>query len=1853
MVAIISGNSLGLSLGSLAALGQRGQVGTAGQGRSGEQSFVNIANGNLVLQGRDDVLIGRGLDVQAVRTYNSQGLLTDDNGDNWSVGAFGQKVVLTSGTVGTAGSTLMRTDRDGAQAIYTWDVGRNGYVSPAGSGAFDTIAYNNGAAQFIWTDGDTGRVERYQSSGVGRLISITDADGNTVSYAYNANGTVLSVTDANGDITYYDYSGTNLTQLRTVAKSTDGQTNVTLTRVRYAYDSSNRLSTVIVDLSPEDNAVADGKTYVTTYTYDGTSKRIASVTQGDGTKLSFTYVQAGGSYKVETVTDALGQVTRFTYSATTGTTTVTDPLGAQSTYLYDAQGQLLQMHQGVTAGNLSGLSQVSYRYDDAGNVTGVTDGEGREVAYEYDANGNLLKETDSAGNLHTRTYNAANQLLTDTVYADAAVSRGVFSKEASLAEITRYVYAQGNPRLLRFSISAQGDVTEHRYDSYGQAVTTVRYTGGGYNVSPLGATAVPTEAQMTTWAASSSTQDLRRTERTDRVYDARGALSSSTTYGEIDATGAGIAASAAKTQYVYDQHGWLLKTIEPTGGGTTTYVYDGLGRVLSVSAPSLDGGTTANTTVTSYDDAGGKTSVTIATGLVTVSAYDKAGRLVSATQQSTGTGVLGTTIYAYDKGGNLLMTQDPTGVRKWMLYDEAGRKIVDIDATGAVIEYVYNASGQLRQTVAYATRLTAPKLAQLVDGAGLPTTAWSATNTTTSLAGLRPAANTAQDQKVWRFYDNAGRLAWQVDAFGYVTQTTYDGASRILSVTKLAKPIDVAPLLNGADVNLGVDPSTLGGIALSLNDPGPTALARLAVLTAAVEGAENGGMVTFFDGETVIGSALVIDGKAVFALDRFSVGTHSLRAAYSGDLWRPASVSKAVQKIITPATTAATLSAQRNPTAGAQAAILSVGLTTPERTDLALASGLVTFYNGSKVLGVGIVINGVATLAVNELPKGILALRAEYNGDATHIKATSYLEWSTDGLIPTATTLKIAGIPSTRIGFLGQFDSYTLSAFVTNVGGASSAVPAGTVSFYNGTAFIGSAAVVNGVATLQISSFSANPLRAVYSGGGGNAGSSTPIDQYGSAVPSPTNLTLTAQPYFNSSGLFYLTARVAGAIPTGVVTFFAGTQLLGSSNVGSSGEALLPTTFLPLGTSTVLKAVYSGDANNANSILNEGAAVAIPSTKTSLPRGDYLSPDGPVTFIHSPNGRFIFGVGYGSVGVSGVNEQRTYQSNWAVTAPVNPADEGNEREHYSFRFDSDGRLAIYTDGGMVAVDFGTAGKGGQSLELQDDGNLVLYTSDRKVVWSTGPATAPFQPTQKEPRELTNAVDLLLAQEAVVGLPMPASISLVAPPNVPSPSATLSVFDGQKLIASFSNPYANGFSLPPMSLGIHPLRLVYVNGAFAASRTIELNVKPAVSEIVVNASKSVVPFGSPAVLTAQVALAAALRSDAFVGRMATGVVTFYRNGVALGTAQVVNGVATLSISDLPAGVASFTASYGGDENYRSSQTSSDSWVKMEGFSVSLINLTTPTIAQDGGLSVQVTGKTPTGLVSFYSGTTLLGTVAVREDGTAILRGVPIPVGTHTFSAVYSGDESNADGAITFTQSVTGTSIPTVLVGLDAAQDRTTTQLYNRNGQLQGTLDAEGYLTEYKYNAAGERIETIRYADRAANFTSVSVRMAAVAIARASGDLKGLRPVGSNPDDIRTYAFYNARGQLVGQVDGEGYLTETIYDARGNLAQTKRYYNLAKTPGSATATLATIRPDLHAQDQSVTQTWSAANQLLRVWASLWVFRIRSIGRGLRSERLARAWVPAWAPCSMCLAVCWRGLANGPPPGAWPWATSPPRG
>jgi len=79
MVAVITGNGLGLDNTSLQKLGgTSGGAAQVGQGKGA--GYVNLATGNLVLQGSDEGLVFAGTQLSFIRTYNSQGQLA---GQDW------------------------------------------------------------------------------------------------------------------------------------------------------------------------------------------------------------------------------------------------------------------------------------------------------------------------------------------------------------------------------------------------------------------------------------------------------------------------------------------------------------------------------------------------------------------------------------------------------------------------------------------------------------------------------------------------------------------------------------------------------------------------------------------------------------------------------------------------------------------------------------------------------------------------------------------------------------------------------------------------------------------------------------------------------------------------------------------------------------------------------------------------------------------------------------------------------------------------------------------------------------------------------------------------------------------------------------------------------------------------------------------------------------------------------------------------------------------------------------------------------------------------------------------------------------------------------------------------------------------------------------------------------------------------------------------------------------------------------------------------------------------------------------------------------------------------------------------
>src|SRR5205814_2052675 len=119
--------------------------------------------------------------------------------------------------------------------------------------------------------------------------------------------------------------------------------------------------------------------------------------------------------------------------------------------------------------------------------------------------------------------------------------------------------------------------------------------------------------------------------------------------------------------------------------------------------------------------------------------------------------------------------------------------------------------------------------------------------------------------------------------------------------------------------------------------------------------------------------------------------------------------------------------------------------------------------------------------------------------------------------------------------------------------------------------------------------------------------------------------------------------------------------------------------------------------------------------------------------------------------------------------------------------------------------------------------------------------------------------------------------------------------------------------------------------------------------------------------------------------------------------------TLTTSALTQGLHSVTAAYQGDANDRPSASAGQAQRIQSATAVGLSSSLSVTAGSPVTFIATVTdvapgSGTPTGLVSFYDGTTLIGT-STLVAGVAKLKLSTLGVGSHTLSAVYAGDTTH--------------------------------------------------------------------------------------------------------------------------------------------------------------------------------------------------------------------------------------------------------
>ena len=157
-----------------------------------------------------------------------------------------------------------------------------------------------------------------------------------------------------------------------------------------------------------------------------------------------------------------------------------------------------------------------------------------------------------------------------------------------------------------------------------------------------------------------------------------------------------------------------------------------------------------------------------------------------------------------------------------------------------------------------------------------------------------------------------------------------------------------------------------------------------ATVTSAHGAIPDGDLVTFYVGNTMLGSVALASGVAAYTTSTLAAGQHTIKAVYQGDAMYEISSAKVTQIVDKNATTTS-LSSSLNPSHYRQSVTFTATVTSswPETP-----TGRVAF-NGPKTIGYATLSGGVATLTTRKLAVGTHPITAKYLGDADNATSTS------------------------------------------------------------------------------------------------------------------------------------------------------------------------------------------------------------------------------------------------------------------------------------------------------------------------------------------------------------------------------------------------------------------------------------------------------------------------------------------------------------------------------------------------------------------------------------------------------------------------------------------------------------------------------------------------------------------------------------------------------------------------------------------------------------------------------------------------------------------------------------------------
>ena len=531
---------------------------------------------------------------------------------------------------------------------------------------------------------------------------------------------------------------------------------------------------------------------------------------------------------------------------------------------------------------------------------------------------------------------------------------------------------------------------------------------------------------------------------------------------------------------------------------------------------------------------------------------------------------------------------------------------------------------------------------------------------------------------------------------------------------------------------------------------------------------------------------------------------------------------------------------------------------------------------------------------------------------------------------------------------------------VTLTAATSPSAATGTVTFLDNGTSIGTGTLSGGVATYTVSAISggSHSYTASY-GGSSSYATSTSSAVAVTAQPAATTTGLTSSSTTPATGSSVtLTATMSPSAATGTVTFYDGGISIGTGTL-SGGVATYTVSAITVGGHSYT-ATYGGSANYATSTSSAVTVTAQPAATTT--------------------------------GLTASNTAPAAGASVTLTATVSPSVATGAVTFY------DGGSSIGTgtlSGGVATYTVSAIAAGTHSYTATYGGNSSYNASTSSAVTVA---------------TLTASTTSLSASSTTPGAL--SSVTLTATMSPSAATGTVTFLDGGVTIGTgtLSGGVAT-YTVSAIPGGSHSYTATYGGNASYATSTssvVTVTAQALATTTALTASSTTPLAGSSITLTATMSPSAA-----------TGTVTFYDGGVAIGTGTLSGGVATYTVSAIAGGSHSYTATYGGSANYATSTSSAVAVTAQATATTTALSAsnTSPAAGASVTLTATMTPSAATGTVTFVDNGTAIGTGTLSGGvATYIVNG--IAAGAHSYTATYGGNSSYAastSSAVTVTAS----------------------------------------------------------------------------------------------------------------------------------------------------------------------------------------------------------------------------------------------